>query len=72
MGDNYRLMLDSTWSYDYPAALRVGRAVEELGYYWYEDPLPYDDLYAYVKLKQVLTIPIMATECFWTPASLAI
>ena len=26
VGDDYRLMLDSTWSYDYPAALRVGRA----------------------------------------------
>jgi len=62
VGDDYRLMLDSTWSYDYPAALRVGRAVEELGFYWYEDPLAYDDLYGYVKLKQVLSIPIMATE----------
>ena len=62
VGDDYRVMLDSTWSYDYPAALRVGRAVEEMGYYWYEDPLAYDDLYGYVKLKQNLNIPIMATE----------
>jgi L-alanine-DL-glutamate epimerase-like enolase superfamily enzyme len=62
VGDDYRLMLDSTWSYDYPDALRVGRAVEELGFYWYEDPLRYDDLYGYVKLKQVLGIPLMATE----------
>lgn len=62
VGDDYRIMLDSTWSYDYPAALRVGRAVEELNFYWYEDPLAYDDLYGYVKLKQNLNIPIMATE----------
>ncbi|MDP6375305.1 MAG: enolase C-terminal domain-like protein [Pseudomonadales bacterium] len=62
VGDGYRIMLDSTWSYDYPDALRVGRAVEELGFYWYEDPLPYDNLYGYVKLKQVLAIPLMATE----------
>lgn len=62
VGDDYRIMLDSTWSYDYPQALRVGRAVEELGFYWYEDPLKYDDLYGYVKLKQVLQIPLMATE----------
>ena len=38
VGDGYRLMLDSTWSYDYPAAVRVGRAAERLGFYWYEDP----------------------------------
>lgn len=62
VGDDYRLMLDSTWSYDYPQAIRVGEAVQELGFYWYEDPLAADDLYGYVKLKQQLSIPIMATE----------
>lgn len=62
VGDDYRLMLDSTWSYDYPQAVRVGEAVQELGFYWYEDPLAADDLYGYVKLKQQLSIPIMATE----------
>ncbi len=62
VGDDFRLMLDSTWSYDFPAAVRVGRALEELGFYWYEDPLAADDIYGYVKLKQRLDIPIMATE----------
>lgn len=62
VGDDYRLMLDSTWSYDYPGALRVGRAAQALDFYWYEDPLNYDDLYGYMKLKQDLQIPIMATE----------
>ena len=62
VGDDYRLMLDSTWSYDYPEALRVGRAIEEMGYYWYEDPLIDEDIYNYVKLRQKLDIPILATE----------
>lgn len=62
VGDDYRLMLDSTWSYDYTEALRVGRAIEELGFYWYEDPLADEDSYNYVKLRQKLDIPIMATE----------
>ena len=61
VGD-YTIMLDSTWAYDFPAALRVGRAVEEMGYYWYEDPLADQDVYNYVKLKQQLSIPILATE----------
>lgn len=62
VGDAHTLMLDSTWAYDYPTALRVGRAIEELDYHWYEDPLGEDDLYNYVKLKQHLDIPILATE----------
>ena len=61
-GDDYTLMLDSTWSYEFETALRVGQAIEQLGYYWYEDPLADQDLYNYVKLKQKLSIPIMATE----------
>ena len=62
VGDDYLLMLDSVWSYDYPRALRVGLVIEDLGYYWYEDPLADTDIYNYVKLKQQLKIPIMATE----------
>ncbi len=62
VGDDFRLMLDSTWSYDYTEALRVGRAIEEMGYYWYEDPMSDEDIYNYVKLRDKLDIPIMATE----------
>jgi len=50
VGDDYTLMLDSTWSYRYPEAVKVGRAIEELDYYWYEDPLAEEDIYNYVKL----------------------
>jgi len=67
-GDGMALMLDSSWGYTYPEALRVGRAIEELGYEWYEDPLPADDIYGYTKLKQHLRIPILATEL--TPGGL--
>jgi L-alanine-DL-glutamate epimerase-like enolase superfamily enzyme len=62
VGDGFTVMLDSTWAYQYPEALRVGRAIEDLGFHWYEDPLADDDLYSYVKLKQHLHIPILATE----------
>jgi L-alanine-DL-glutamate epimerase-like enolase superfamily enzyme len=65
VGEGFTVMLDSTWAYQYPEALRVGHAVEDLGFHWYEDPLADDDLYNYVKLKQQLSIPILATE--YTP-----
>src|SRR5262245_36165261 len=62
VGHDYTVMLDSTWSYRFTDALRVGRAIERLGFLWYEDPLNEEDIYSYVKLKQKLDIPIMATE----------
>jgi L-alanine-DL-glutamate epimerase-like enolase superfamily enzyme len=65
VGDGFTVMLDSTWAYQYPDALRVGKCVEDLGFHWYEDPLADDDLYNYVELKRHLSIPILATE--YTP-----
>ena len=62
VGDRFTIMLDSTWAYQFPEALRVGKVIQELGFYWYEDPLADDDLLGYVKLKQHLAIPILATE----------
>ena len=57
-----KLMLDSMWAYRYENALRVGRAIESLGFYWYEDPLVEQDIYNYVKLTSKLDTPIMSTE----------
>ena len=48
------LMLDAAWSYHYPEALEVSQEVEELRYYWYEDPLGPEDVTGYVRLKQRL------------------
>jgi L-alanine-DL-glutamate epimerase-like enolase superfamily enzyme len=62
VGEEFPLFLDSAWAYTYPEAVRAGLAIQDLGYGWYEDPLPADDLYGYVRLKQQLSIPVMATE----------
>lgn len=62
VGDSMVLMLDSMWSYGYEDAVRVGLAIQEMGFYWYEDPLAEDDLYGYTKLRPQLRIPILATE----------
>lgn len=62
VGDSMVLMLDAMWAYGYEQAVRVGLAIQEMGFYWYEDPLEENDVYNYVKLKQKLNIPILATE----------
>ncbi|MFZ0165367.1 MAG: enolase C-terminal domain-like protein, partial [Trebonia sp.] len=61
-GGEVPLFLDAAWAYSYEEAVRAGHAIQELGYRWYEDPLQPDDLYGYIRLKQQLSIPIMATE----------
>lgn len=62
VGGRMTLMFDGAWRYTYAEALRMGLALQDLGYYWYEDPLKSDDIYGYIRLKEKLTIPLMATE----------
>lgn len=62
LGTDFLLMLDSTWAYDFIDGMRVGRAIEEMDYYWYEDPLADNDIHNYVTMREKLNIPIMATE----------
>ena len=69
VGDAMALMLDSSWAYRYADALVVGRAIEELQYIWYEDPLPAHDIYGYTRLARHLSIPLLATET--TPGGLS-
>ena len=46
-GDDRELMLDPNNGYDFRKALDVGSAADDLGFYWFEDPIPaheYDNI----------------------------
>lgn len=62
VGDDYRLMADPVAAYTYEQALRIGRVLEELEYYWYEEPLWDTDFYNLKKLTDKLDIPVCGTE----------
>jgi len=62
VGDTMELMLDPVNAYDRRGAFRVGRALEELDFYWYEAPILDTDLYGLVDLTRSLDIQVAATE----------
>ena len=62
VGDEMTLMLDPAGRYDRASALRVGLAIEELGYARFEDPLAPHDFAGYRWLSQRLKIPIAAND----------
>jgi L-alanine-DL-glutamate epimerase-like enolase superfamily enzyme len=61
-GDDCALILDPVNSYDRRDALRVGRALDELAFEWFEAPLPDDDVEGYVELCRALDVPIANGE----------
>lgn len=63
VGDQMVLMFDPWGTYvNYDDAIRVGRALEELNFYWYEHPMPEYRVEMYVKLTRELRIPILSPE----------
>src|SRR5262245_4719082 len=64
LGPDIRLMADGNGSYTLGSAIEMGRELERLGLYWFEEPLPQSvpDYTAYEVLTQKLDIPIAACE----------
>ena len=61
-GDDMVLMLDNVGTFTRQEALRVGRALEKLDYYWFEEPIPDYDVEGLIMLREKLDIPICAVE----------
>ncbi|MGH7264250.1 MAG: enolase C-terminal domain-like protein [Candidatus Rokuibacteriota bacterium] len=62
VGDAFPLMVDCHASYTQAQALAVGRALDELGFTWYEEPLPDAELQGYVELCRALDTPVAALQ----------
>lgn len=62
VGPDMALMLDPVGVYDHHGALRVGRELERLDFYWYEEPLIDYDLRGYAELCRDLDIPVVVGE----------
>lgn len=62
VGSQMVLMLDPSCVYDHQQALRVGRELEKLDFYWYEEPLNDYDIRGYAELCRALDIPVIAAE----------
>ena len=68
LGDEMVLMSDPVAGYTQQQALRIGRELERLNYYWFEEPLSDYDIYGYQELSRALEIPIAGVES--TPGGL--
>ena len=61
-GSDMVLMVDTVTDWTFEQALRVGRHLEKLNYYWFEEPFRDWNLERYAKLATALDIPIAGTE----------
>ena len=62
VGDDMDLMLDCYHFYSRTEALTIGRALEEQGYYWLEEPMDEFSTSSYIWLADQLDIPVVGPE----------
>jgi L-alanine-DL-glutamate epimerase-like enolase superfamily enzyme len=71
VGDGFPLAFDANNGYSAGGAIRVGRALEELGYWWFEEPVQHYHLKAMGEVARRLDITVSAGEQTYTLAGLA-
>jgi L-alanine-DL-glutamate epimerase-like enolase superfamily enzyme len=71
VGDGLPLAFDANNGYSTGGAIRVGRALEELGYWWFEEPVQHYHVRAMGEVAQRLDITVSAGEQSYTLSGLA-
>ncbi|MDE2516316.1 MAG: mandelate racemase/muconate lactonizing enzyme family protein [Rhodospirillales bacterium] len=71
VGDDFPLAFDANNGLSFGGAMRVGRALEELGYWWFEEPLQHYHVRDLGMLARQLDITVSAGEQSYTTAAVA-
>ncbi|MCR9239322.1 MAG: mandelate racemase/muconate lactonizing enzyme family protein [Alphaproteobacteria bacterium] len=65
-GDAAELCIDSNWAYNLDSAIEVANALEDNGYFWFEEPLNPEDEAGYEELRKRTSVPLAAGESNYT------
>jgi D-galactarolactone cycloisomerase len=65
---NQEVMIDTNHAYGVAEAIRLGRALEDMGWRlrWYEEPVVQEDLDGYAEVRRALATPIAGGENEYT------
>lgn len=62
VGPAVRIALDAHGQFDMPTAIRLARRLEEFDLFFYEEPIPPENIDALVELKRSINIPLCVGE----------
>src|SRR5262245_56544850 len=66
-GDDIKLMVDFNQGLPLGDALHRCHALDDQGLYWFEEPIPYDNIAGYAQLTRELRTPVQLGENFYGP-----
>ncbi len=62
VGPDVPLMYDGSAGFDLPDAIRLGRALSDADYLWYEEPIREFSISAYQRLAETVDVPLLVAE----------
>lgn len=62
IGDRVALLVDANGGYSLTDALAMAHALEEVGAYWFEEPLDCEDLESSAELQERTSVPLAQGE----------
>jgi L-alanine-DL-glutamate epimerase-like enolase superfamily enzyme len=62
VGDDVTLMLDPNAGYGFRKAFEIGRSLDDNGFYWFEDPVPWNDYDSVRELSARLSTPVALSD----------
>lgn len=62
-GPELKLMVDANGVYDPPAAIKIGKILEDLDIFWFEEPVTPEDVSGMVRVKEHIGMYLAAGEC---------
>jgi L-alanine-DL-glutamate epimerase-like enolase superfamily enzyme len=62
LGSEVELLVDVQWRYDVPGAIRLGRALQELGVGFLETPTAVEDVAGHAEIARALDLPVAVGE----------
>ena len=72
IGEDVILMVDANQSLTVGEAIMRGKAFEDIGCFWFEEPIPAHDVEGYAKIAAELKIQLAAGENLFGPAEFAL
>ncbi|WP_440709446.1 mandelate racemase/muconate lactonizing enzyme family protein [Herbiconiux sp. YIM B11900] len=66
VGDRMDIMVDANQSMTAAEAIRRAKAFEEVDLFWFEEPLPADDVEGHVRLARSTSIPVAVGESLYS------
>lgn len=69
IGPDTLLMVDANQGYNAYSAIQMGREMAKYNIFWFEEPVPYDDVQSYLEVKAALNplgMAIAGGECLYT------